>query len=226
MRPDAVAVVNPSIRMTRDLFWPIALAASLIIPSALAGTNGGVDKAQVVERVEEYFDRLDQLSAEFTLTTGDGQTKNGQFYLNRPGKMRFEYSDSGDFIVADGRFIYFWDDELTQQSQARIGNTLAGFILKPELNIGQDVILTNWDMGKNTLITTLNPAENPGLGKISLYFSIDPDHKLTMRRWRVIDAQGHLTEVHLNDTNHTPVLSDDLFAFQRPDQQQSILEQR
>lgn len=229
MRPGGADAGNHFIPMINNrVFAGIILAfmaLMLLTPPSNAGANPATNQSSpsIAQMVEGYFNTLNTLRASFHLTTGDGQKKTGVFYLNRPGKMRFEYDDSGDFIVADGRFIYFWDDELNQQSQARIGSTLADFILRRELNIGQDVTLLDWNRNKNTLTATLASAENPGLGKISLFFSKSP---LVLRRWRVIDAQGNLTEVQLDNIDMSPRLADDLFTFRRPDQQKSILEQR
>jgi len=229
MKPDDADAGNPFTPMMNNHFFATLFIGVMTLMLSAPVSHAGDDKSQtplkinIEQKIEGYFNALSTLKASFALTTGDGQKKSGIFYLNRPGEMRFDYADSGDFIVADGRFIYFWDDDLNQQSQARIGSTMADFILRPELNIGSDVELLDWNQNNTTLTTTLTSAENPGLGKISLFFSKNP---LVLRRWRVIDAQGNLTEVQLDNIDMSPKLTDDLFTFQRPDQQKSILEQR
>ena len=76
-----------------------------------------------IQRAENYLRNLDTVKAEFIQTAHNGSRLSGTFYLNRPGKLRFEYNEVKDFIVADGVFIYFYDSELQEQTNAPIGHT-------------------------------------------------------------------------------------------------------
>lgn len=167
-------------------------------------------------RVEAYLDGIDTLKSQFLQISDSGQSVRGTFYLKRPGRMRIEYDQPvEDFVVADGSFVFFWDAELKQQSNAPIGSTLADFILRPDLKLSGDVTVTGVERGQGVLEVTLVQSSDPGLGKLTLVFE---DQPLRLRKWRVLDAQGLTTEVALLNPEAGVALKDELFYFREPAQ--------
>ena len=82
-----------------------------------------------IERAEKYLQDLKTAQARFVQTTHNGTQLVGTFYLSRPGKLRFEYdAPMEDFVVADGMFIYFYDAELEEQTNAPIKATMASLL--------------------------------------------------------------------------------------------------
>lgn len=152
------------------------------------------DKADV-KKAEAYMDSLRNARARFVQTTHDGTQLVGTFYLSRPGKLKFEYDPPvEDFVVSDGLFIYFYDAELKEQSNAPIGQTLADFILRDHLKLEGDLTVTSLKRGGDLLQLEVTQTAEPEAGKLILGFSEDP---FTLKKWRVIDAQGLITEVEL-----------------------------
>lgn len=70
--------------------------------------------------LEKFLSKTRTLQADFnqTLRTHDGevlQQSEGQFYLNRPGKFRWNYSAPYEqIIVSDGKRIWIYDVDLQQ----------------------------------------------------------------------------------------------------------------
>ena len=110
----------------------LALFSAVILFTAfLTGPlHAASERPPSVVRAETYLRDLDTARARFLQTAQNGSQLAGTFYLNRPGKLRFDYDDPvEDFIVADGRFIYFYDSQLGEQTNAPIGQTLADFLV-------------------------------------------------------------------------------------------------
>lgn len=172
------------------------------------------DKA-LVQKAENYLNNLKTARARFVQTTHNGNQLVGTFYLDRPGKLRFEYDDPiEDFVVADGFFIYFYDAEAGEQSNAPIGQTLADFILRDNLKLsGDDVNIRNVESKAGILRIELVQSADPDAGKLILGFDEDP---FNLKKWRVIDGQGLITEVELfylkTDIKHP----DGLFVYKDP----------
>ena len=95
--------------------------------------------ANDIQKAEDYLRNLSTVKANFIQTAHNGARLSGTFYLNRPGKLRFDYNEIDDFIVADGLFIYFYDSELGEQSNAPIGQTLADFLLRENISLTGDI---------------------------------------------------------------------------------------
>ena len=167
-----------------------------------------------VQKAEDYLNNLGTARARFVQTTHNGQQLVGTFYLDRPGKLRFEYDDPvKDFVVADGVFIYFYDAEAGEQSNAPIGQTLADFILRDNLKLSGDIEVRDIKSKGGILQIELVQEADPEAGQLILGFDEEP---FTLKKWRVIDAQGLITEVELfylkTDIKH----QDGLFVYTDP----------
>lgn len=189
----------------------VALFSFLLILSgpALAET------AKEITQTESYFQDLKTVKSRFIQTNADGTQSRGTFYLNRPGKLRFEYdAPSKDFVVADGFFIYFYDGEMKQQSNAPIGQTLADFLLRKDFRLSGDLKVTRiMHAGGYTQITVVQ-SKQPKAGELTLAFTEAPKYQL--KKWRVVDSVGNITETELFDIQTGLKLPSSLFAYRDP----------
>lgn len=166
-----------------------------------------------IQRAEDYLRGLKTVQADFIQRTENGAQLSGTFYLDRPGKLRFEYNEVQDFIVADGLFIYFYDSEMKEQTNAPIGQTLADFLLRKDLSLTDKlhVIATGYEDGYQTL--TLAEKDNEGAGQVKLFFSQAP---YQLQKWQVMDATGAMTEILLGNIQRDIKLPASLFAYHPP----------
>ena len=80
--------------------------------TAAATALSAEDKA-LVDKAAAYLQNLAAAKGEFIQTDGRGRTLRGTFYLQRPGKARFEYAPpSGLLIVSDGSNVNVHDRRL------------------------------------------------------------------------------------------------------------------
>lgn len=179
----------------RILFLSFALLV-LALPAA-AKLEPVQDASAETTKIETYLNTLKTVQARFVQTTHDGTQLVGTFYLERPGKLRFQYDPPiEDFVVADGFFIYFYDAELGEQTNAHIGSTLADFLLRADINLSEDVSVKNIRRGGGYLQVELTQSADPAAGTLMMAFT-EKDSGLELKKWRVIDAQGLITEVEL-----------------------------
>lgn len=167
-----------------------------------------------IARAEKYLQNLRTAKADFIQNSSVGSRLSGQFYLNRPGKLRFNYNEVKDFIVADGVFVYFYDSQLGEQSNAPIGQTLADFLLRKDLRLSGDLNVTQVYKKDGYVALTIIQADEPGAGQVELFFTEVP---YALSRWRVTDAQGAITEVILKNLETGVTFKDnDLFGYRDP----------
>ena len=189
----------------------VALFSFLLI---LSGSTMA-DSKQDVDQAETYFQQLKTVKSRFIQTNADGSQSRGTFYLNRPGKLRFEYdAPSKDFVVADGFFIYFYDGEMKQQSNAPIGQTLADFLLRKDFKLSGDLKVTRIMRAGGYIQITVIQAKQPKAGELTLAFTDGPKYQL--KKWRVIDSVGNITETELFDIQTGLKLDSSLFAYRDP----------
>lgn len=195
--------------MKRFVLSIFSLCFLLSLPASAA-----TGPAPSIKKTEEYLRSLGTAQARFLQTASDGTQYIGTFYLDRPGKLRFEYDDPvKDFIVADGMFIYFYDAELGEQTNAPIGQTLADFLLRSDLKLSGDVTVEKVERKGGLLQITLAQTEDPGAGALTLGFEEKP---FALKKWRVTDPQGAVTEVELFQLQTDVRLDSGLFAYHDP----------
>ncbi|MEM8833229.1 MAG: outer membrane lipoprotein carrier protein LolA [Pseudomonadota bacterium] len=166
-----------------------------------------------INTAETYLKNLDTVKADFIQTAHNGSRLSGTFYLDRPGKLRFEYNEVDDFIVADGFLIYFYDSELGEQTNAPIGQTLADFLLRKDLKLTGDLSVQKVAMEQGYKTFVLNESGNEGAGSVKLYFNQEP---FALHKWQVTDAAGLTTEVLLQNIERDVDLPASLFAYFKP----------
>lgn len=180
------------------------------------------DYAPLVKQAGDYLNSLTTLKARFLLTSADGTQQIGTFYLDRPGRLRFEYDPPAkDFIVADGILIYFYDAQLKQQSNAPIGQTLADFLLRKNIKLSGDIKVDRVMRGGNLLQITVRQGKDPGAGSLTLGFSENP---MQLKKWRVVDAQNQTVEVELFQMETGLSLDDNLFVYHDPNPKKRVNE--
>lgn len=85
------------------LFW-------LLLP--LASLHAQVDVRALTEQVDQHYDHLQTLQADFTETyagAGISRAESGVLYLKRPGRMRWEYRQPrSKLFVTDGKTAWFY----------------------------------------------------------------------------------------------------------------------
>jgi outer membrane lipoprotein-sorting protein len=167
-----------------------------------------------IVKAEQYLKGLHNAAADFVQTSSLGSRLSGKFYLSRPGKMRFDYNEVKDFVVADGLFVYFYDSQLGEQSNAPIGQTLADFLLREDIGLSGDLRVTNLYKKDGEVFITVVQKDDPAAGQVQLVFTEVP---YALSRWIVTDAAGATTEVRLKNLKTAiRFTNDDLFVYRDP----------
>ncbi len=187
------------------------------IALTLAGRAGAAlppADADTVERIQRYLSSITTLQARFEQFNPDGSTSSGRLHIQRPGKMRFDYDPPSQIllIATDWRLI-FWDGSIQQQNVIPIAQTPLGFLLgrSAELDAAYEVIGVSRRYGE--IDVTLVLAENPDAGSATVTFADEP---LELRRWSVLDAQGLVTRVLLEDIRIDQPVDPKLFVWRDP----------
>ncbi|NNM62202.1 MAG: outer membrane lipoprotein chaperone LolA [Steroidobacteraceae bacterium] len=87
--------------------------------------------ASATARVQHYLSGLKTWSADFTQEIDDANGKvlrsaSGHLYLERPGKFRWDYlKPSKQLVLADGKMLWFYDEDLEQANVRDLDSTLA-----------------------------------------------------------------------------------------------------
>ena len=194
---------------------PIVIAPKPIVTASVGSIARGepLPNSAVIERANAYFTGLSTLVADFTQVGGDGRRMGGTLYLQRPGKVRFEYDPPATLqVIADGRSVAVRDRKLATQDLYSISQTPLKFLLRERVNLGQDIRVTGVSHEGDAVRLSLEDRSTlGGTSRITLFF--DPQVE-TLTQWRIVDPQGFQTTVMLNRVDRGRRIDQDLFKIQ------------
>ncbi len=200
----------------RDLLLLIPSLAS-VVPAGLAVAATAVpaplasaDQA-VLDQITAYLNSLTSLKAKFLQIAPDGGVSQGIAWMERPGRMRFQYDPPSPYLLVAGYgLLVFHDSSLDQTTNIPLSSTPLGLLLARDIKLSGAVTVTDFQRLPGEIDVTLVRTHSPGQGSITLVFSTPP---LTLRQWAVRDAQGRLTRVSLYDMTLGGHFPGHLFAY-------------
>jgi outer membrane lipoprotein-sorting protein len=181
-----------------------------------AQANLSADDRAVLARAQATLQNLASAQGSFVETSG-AQRREGRFWLRRPGKMRFEYSNpAGLLVVSDGSNVKRYDPRLNVFRQVPLSQTPLSTFLARTVRLDQGVridrVVRMQDGGYS--ITALD-ARRPNDGAVVLMFGGSPERLL---EWTIRDAQGTMTRTQLTRVTAAPNLAASLFQLRDPTQ--------
>ncbi len=180
------------------LALPLLLAASRLTRAQGAAPPAWQPTAQDradLARIEAYLNNLRTLKAHFLQVAPDGGLSEGTAWLERPGRMRFQYDPPAPFLlVAAHGLLVFHDSKLNQTSNVLLSQTPLGMLLADKVTLSGDVTLTGMQREPGQIQISLVRTASPSDGTLTLIFA---DNPLALRQWTVLDAQGKVTRVTL-----------------------------
>lgn len=183
----------------------VAAAAPVAAPLAAQDTLE-------LQRLAAYLNGIRTMTADFQQTASNGAISTGRLWVERPGRMRFEYNPPDPIVLlADATSVYYWDRQLNQVSKYDLRDTPAWFFLRDPISFGSDVIVTEFQSVGTLARVTVVEAAHPDEGSLTLVFTKNP---LALRQWIVVDQQGKTTTVNLSDLQFGMALDPRLFQYQ------------
>ncbi len=169
------------------LFAPLALLA--LTRPALA------DKLSLAS-LSSYLNGLTTVESDFTQVNGDGTVSTGRIFIQRPGRVRFEYAPPDKALVlASGGQVAIFDGKSNQPpEQYPLSKTPLNLILGANVDLTRaKMVVSHVADGTSTRVKAQDPG-HPEYGTIELVFTEGP---VELRQWVITDDLGQQTTVIL-----------------------------
>lgn len=199
----------------RALGLSLAAVAGVAALPALAQTGLSVEDRATLAQAQAYLQNLTSAQGTFVETGAGGQRRQGRFWLQRPGRMRFEYTDpAGLLVVSDGDNVKRYDPRLNVFRQVPLGATPLSTFLARNVRLDQGVRIDRITrMQSGAFAITARDQRRPNDGSIILAFAGSP---LRLQEWTIMDAQGGRTRTQLTSLATASGLASSLFVLRDP----------
>lgn len=158
----------------------------------------GEQQAKAVQRINAYFNGITNLQGSFDQVDSTNKHTSGRFYVQRPGRIRFDYAPPSALrIVADGAFLAIEDSDLKTVEKYPIKSTPFRLLLTDAVDLGRDARIVGVESEEGTLAISLEDNGGDAAGTIKLTFDNGPE--LRLKQWLITDAQGLTTQVTVDN---------------------------
>ena len=173
-----------------------------------------MDRNAIVDRVAKAMTDTKTVQGRFTQVDPAGSPSSGAFYINRPGKVRFEYtSPEPIFIVSDGTTVSIEEPKRKAYDAIPLASTPLHLFLRSNIDLKKDGSVTDVTTSNGSHYVTLVDKTGEAEGKMILQFRATDFELLG---WRQIDGTGAETRVQLADMKKNVSLKASLFVVKDP----------
>ncbi len=164
-----------------------------------------------LERLDLALNNTGTLQGRFSQTGSDGSLASGTLYLQRPGKIRFEYDAPNSLLlVSDGVTIQQTDTALGTSDRIPLSSTPLDFFLKQSVSLARDTHVLSLQKYAGETHVNVVDASGQAQGNMTLIFN---EPNLALKEWRVTDEFGTTTRVSLSQLVYNQQLDPRLFIL-------------
>jgi len=188
------------------------LLAALCAAPLVAIGGPAFAQQSVIDDINEYLTNLQSATARFTQRSSDGSVATGTFYLQKPGKMRFEYDPpSPALIVADGHALAVFDRKSNRGPQRYPqSSTPLSLLTRQNVSVTQSKFVRMIETKGGQIHVTMFDPEAPQNGTMRMIFDQNP---VELAEWVVIDGSGVESVVKLGPLSKNISLNSRLFSI-------------
>ncbi len=166
----------------------------------------------LLNRISMYLSSIQTMVGNFVQIGPDGGRTEGTFYLQKPGRVRFEYNPPSPFdIIADGSSVVVRDRKLATQDLYPLSETPLRYLLADRIDLLRDTDVVSVTSDDTFASVTIEQKQLMiGTDKLMIMFDAKD---LTLKQWTVTDPQGFDTTVAVYNLDTTKKPDPDLFVI-------------
>ena len=204
------------------LFSGLMLAVTAQLASAAADpaapspsdyvTITGDEADRAIAKADSFLSTAQTMVGDFEQKGQDGRISQGKIYIQKPGRLRFEYAAPAALeVIADGAKVAVNDRRMKTQSAYPIDQTPLKFLLQDKIDLKADTQILNVLKTPDAVMILLDDRTTfGGTSRIRLIFDKET---FELRAWQVRDPQGYETLVSLYNIDLTMKPDPQLFKI-------------
>ena len=166
----------------------------------------------LLERISTYLSSVQSMVGKFVQVGPDGGRTEGAFYMQKPGRVRFQYNPPSPIdIISDGSSVVVRDRKLATQDLYPLSQTPLRYLLAERIDLlrDTDVVSVTAD---DSFATVVIEQKQLFVGTNRLMIMFDAKD-LTLKQWTVTDPQGFDTTVAVYNLDSTKKPDPNMFVI-------------
>jgi outer membrane lipoprotein-sorting protein len=166
----------------------------------------------LLDRISMYLSSVQTMVGNFVQIGPDGGRTEGTFYIQKPGRVRFDYNPPSLIdIISDGSSVVVRDRKLATQDLYPLSQTPLRYLLADRIDLLHDTDVASVS-SDDTFATVVIEEKELMIGTNRLMIMFDAKD-LTLKQWTVTDPQGFDTTVAVYNLDSTKKPDPNLFVI-------------
>jgi outer membrane lipoprotein-sorting protein len=176
----------------------------------LLATGHAQASTAAAQRIADHFARVRTMMGEFVQFGPRGEQTGGKFYIERPGKLRFNYESPSTFrVTSDGTTLVLENTKLRTADVYPLSKTPLKLLLDDRIDLSDGKVR---GVKEEADLTTIQLADKSVFGDSTITLMFDPA-SYELRQWTITDAQGKDTTVMIFNVQEGVRFDPSVFAI-------------
>ena len=194
----------------RNMLAGGAAFAALAVAGAGSAAAQSARVSDTVRRIADHFSSIRTMSGEFVQFGPKGEQTGGKFFIQRPGKIRFNYeSPSAYRVTADGKSVIIENRKLKTSDLYPLSKTPLKLLLDERIDLTGGKVAS---VKEDADMTTIKLADKSIFGNSNITMMFDPKTN-ELRQWTITDAKGKDTTVMIFNVKNGVSLDPSMFVI-------------
>ena len=174
-------------------FWFVVVSAVAINAELASAVSAAPVEAKTIA---DHLSSVKSMSGDFVQSGPRGERTKGRFFLQRPGKIRFNYAgQSAVSVIADGKSLVVYNKKLKTSRLYALSKTPLKLLLDNQVNFSGNRLKSIKEDGAQVIVKL---ADKSAFGNSSITMVFDRE-SLDLRRWSLTDERGLTTTVTISN---------------------------
>lgn len=162
------------------------------------------------QKIADHFSSVKTMTGEFVQFGPKGEQTGGKFFLERPGKIRFNYEGPSNFqVISDGTSVVILNKKLRTSDLYPLSKTPLKLLLDTRIDLSGNRVQS---VKQEDDLTTIQLADKSVFGNSKITMMFDPK-TYELRQWTITDAQGKDTTVMIFNVKQGVNFAENTFAI-------------
>jgi outer membrane lipoprotein-sorting protein len=210
--PSPAAAAAPAQQPASKGFFPFSLFGGNKSTGSSQAASFDAKQRAMLDKVSNYLSSVQTMVGNFVQVGPDGRRVDGNFSIQKPGKVRFQYNPPSPIdIIADGSSVVVRDRSLETADFYPLSQTPLRYLLADHIDLVRDTDVLSVS-ADDTFVTVVIEETQVMTGTNRLMIMFDAKN-LQLKQWTVTDPQGLDTTVAVYNLDATKKPDPTLFVI-------------
>ena len=181
------------------------LAATALVPGRSLAQGSAA-----AQKIADHFSSVKSMMGEFVQFGPRGEQTGGKFYIERPGKLRFNFEDPSPIrVIADGKNVVVGNLKLKTWDIYPLSKTPLSLLLSERIDLTSATVRS---VREETDLTTIVLGNKSIFGDSTITMMFDTK-TFDLRQWTITDAQNKDTSVMVYNVRNGVAMDERVFTI-------------